>query len=69
MPIANKYYESLVMADFVSEYLGGYTVLNADVNFGEGLLPPPLARKSARHSRRGAGCKKYDKSIIPRPCL
>jgi len=35
MPIANKYYESLAMADFVSEYLGSYKVVSADVNFGE----------------------------------
>ena len=35
MPIANKDYESLAMADFVSEFLSSYKVVSADVNFGE----------------------------------
>ena len=35
MPIANKDYESLAMADFVSELLSSYKVVSADVNFGE----------------------------------
>jgi hypothetical protein len=35
MPLANKYYESLAMSGFINEFLGGYKVASADVNFGE----------------------------------
>jgi hypothetical protein len=35
MPIANKYYESLTMSAFVNEFMSGYQVSAADVNFGE----------------------------------
>lgn len=35
MPVANKYYESLTMSDFVSEFLSSYQVSVSNVNFGE----------------------------------